>query len=60
MIRADGSYYHTGSDGTMAWIDPSREIVGMVFTQSAGGVNPTARFRELVNAAYNPTRASSR
>jgi CubicO group peptidase (beta-lactamase class C family) len=60
MIRADGSYYHTGSDGTMAWIDPSREIVGMVFTQSPGGVNPTARFRELVNAAYNPTRASSR
>jgi CubicO group peptidase (beta-lactamase class C family) len=51
MIRADGSYYHTGSDGTMAWIDPSRELVGMVFTQSPGGINPSARFRELVNAA---------
>jgi hypothetical protein len=35
----------------MAWIDPSRELVGMVFTQSPGGINPSARFRELVNAA---------
>jgi CubicO group peptidase (beta-lactamase class C family) len=49
MIREDGSYYHTGSDGTMAWIDPAREIVGMVLTQSPGGANPTAQFREIVN-----------
>jgi CubicO group peptidase (beta-lactamase class C family) len=49
MIRDDGSYYHTGSDGTMAWVDPAREIVGMVFTQSPGGANPTAEFREIVN-----------
>jgi CubicO group peptidase (beta-lactamase class C family) len=51
MIRTDGSYYHTGSDGTMAWVDPAREIVGMVFTQSPGGVNPTDQFRELVTRA---------
>jgi CubicO group peptidase (beta-lactamase class C family) len=49
MARDDGSYYHTGSDGTMAWVDPAREIVGMVFTQSPGGNNPSAEFRELVN-----------
>lgn len=51
MIRTDGSYYHTGSDGTMAWVDPAREIIGMVFTQSPGGVNPTDQFRELVTRA---------
>ncbi|HUF46850.1 MAG TPA: serine hydrolase domain-containing protein [Vicinamibacterales bacterium] len=49
MMRDDGSYYHTGSDGTMAWVDPAREIVGMVFTQSPGGANPSNEFRELVN-----------
>lgn len=53
MIRDDGSYYHTGSDGTMAWVDPAREIIGMVFTQSPGGVNPTDRFRELVTRALD-------
>jgi len=51
MIRDDGSYYHTGSDGTMAWVDPVREVVGMVFTQSPGGVNPTEAFRAAVNRA---------
>jgi len=51
MIRDDGSYYHTGSDGTMAWVDPAREIVGMVFTQSPGGVNPTDEFRAAVTQA---------
>ena len=48
MIRPDGSYSHSGSDGTMAWVDPARELIGMVFTQSPGGNNPTAQFRTLV------------
>ncbi len=47
-IRADGTYSHTGSDGTMAWIDPAREIIGMVLTQSPGGNNPTTMFRTLI------------
>jgi CubicO group peptidase (beta-lactamase class C family) len=51
MIRDDGSFYHTGSDGTMGWVDPARDIVGMVFTQSPGGINPTGEFRDLVNRA---------
>jgi CubicO group peptidase (beta-lactamase class C family) len=51
MIHADGSYMHTGSDGTMGWVDPAREIVGLVLTQSPGGNNPTGTFRALVNDA---------
>jgi CubicO group peptidase (beta-lactamase class C family) len=51
MVRSDGTYSHSGSDGTMAWIDPAREIIGMVFTQSPGGNNPVAAFRKLIEAA---------
>jgi CubicO group peptidase (beta-lactamase class C family) len=51
MIAADGVYSHTGSDGTMAWIDPARDIVGMVLTQSPGGINPAREFTAKVNAA---------
>jgi CubicO group peptidase (beta-lactamase class C family) len=51
MIAADGSYSHTGSDGTMAWVDPARGIVGMVLTQSPGGINPRTEFRRKVEAA---------
>lgn len=47
-VRPDGTYSHAGSDGTMAWVDPGRELVGMVLTQSPGGNNPTAQFRLLV------------
>jgi len=48
MVRSDSTYSHTGSDGTMAWIDPAREIIGMVLTQSPGGNNPVAQFRTLI------------
>lgn len=51
MIAGDGTYTHSGSDGTMAWVDPRRELVGMVLTQSPGGDNPTAAFRKIVEAA---------
>lgn len=33
-VRRDGVVAHSGSDGTFAWIDPAREIVGVYFTQS--------------------------
>lgn len=59
MIAADGSYSHTGSDGTMAWIDPARDLIGMVLTQSPGGINPAREFRERVEAAtIRPGRMS--
>ena len=48
MLFPDGSYFHSGSDGTMAWIDPPRGIVAMVFTQSPGGINPRNEFRQKV------------
>ena len=56
MVRNDGTYSHTGSDGTMAWVDPAREIIGMVFTQSPGGGNPVAQFRALVEQSVKPDR----
>ncbi len=46
---SDDTYGHGGSDGTDAWIDPEREIIGLVFTQTPRGRNPLRRFRELVN-----------
>jgi CubicO group peptidase (beta-lactamase class C family) len=35
-VRRDGLVAHSGSDGTFAWIDPTRGIVGLYFTQSPG------------------------
>ena len=51
MIRPDGSYSHSGSDGTLAWVDPSRELIAMILTQSPGGRNPNAEFRKLIEAS---------
>ncbi|MCA8966141.1 MAG: beta-lactamase family protein [Planctomycetes bacterium] len=53
-IAADGSFAHSGSDGTFAWCDPSRRLVGLVFTQTQDskplGV-ARQRFRQDVGAA---------
>ena len=35
----------------MGWVDPAREIIGMVFTQSPGGINPRREFQDLVSCA---------
>ncbi len=51
VVAGDGTFSHAGSDGTMAWIDPRRELIGLVLTQSPGGDNPTAAFRKAVEAA---------
>ncbi len=48
-VTAEGQYSHGGSDGTFAWVDPSRELFAMVFTQTPAGPNPIGRFRQLVN-----------
>lgn len=60
MLFPDNSYFHTGSDGTMAWVDPPRGIVAMVFTQSPGGVNPRNEFRRLVTSALSTSVSSGR
>ena len=51
FVYPDGSYGHGGSDGTYAWIDPSREVIGLVFTQSPGGRIPREQFRRVVEAS---------
>jgi CubicO group peptidase (beta-lactamase class C family) len=48
MLDGSGIYSHNGSDGTMAWVDPDRNIIGLVFTQTPRGANPTRKFMELV------------
>ncbi len=50
-VAADGTYSHGGSDGTYAWVDPNREIIGIVFTQTPGGRNPRAQFKRVIEAS---------
>ncbi len=50
-VASDGVYSHGGSDGTWAWVDPAGEIVGIVFTQSPGGKNPSSEFAALVTVS---------
>lgn len=50
-VSEDGVFSHGGSDGTAAFVDPSRNLVVLVFTQTPRGQNPVARFREVVDAA---------
>lgn len=49
-VASDGRYSHSGSDGTHAWVDPDRQLIGIVFTQSVGGTNPRTTFRNIVAA----------
>ncbi len=51
---SNGVYGHSGSDGTRAWVDPEREIIGLIFTQTPRGPNPWQRFQELVNLSIEP------
>ena len=55
-VHADKSYSHTGSEGTFVWIDPSRKVVGMALSQSAGFDNPREEFRRAVTKAIDATQ----
>ena len=48
MLDGNGVYSHNGSDGTFAWVDPGRHIIGLVFTQTPRWANPTQKFQDLV------------
>jgi CubicO group peptidase (beta-lactamase class C family) len=50
-VSGNGVYCHGGSDGTFAWVDPHRHIVGIVLTQSVGGRNPRDQFVRIVAAS---------
>lgn len=56
MLSPGGSYFHTGSDGTMGWVDPARATIGMVLTQSPGGINPRNEFRDKIAQALTAPR----
>lgn len=58
FVGSDGVYYHGGSDGTHAWVDPGRKVIGLVFTQTPRGPNPRQRFQEMVNLSIEPRRGS--
>lgn len=50
-VPAKGLFSHGGSDGTFAWVDKEREIIGIVFTQNPGGAIPREQFRRVVEAS---------
>ena len=56
LIGPTGTYFHSGSDGTMAWVDPARAVVGMVLTQSPGGLNPVPEFHAKIARALAAPR----
>ena len=46
-----GPFSHSGSDGTFVWVDPARDMIGMVLTQCNGTKPPRAEFRKMVESA---------
>lgn len=50
-VAADGTFSHTGSDGTAAWVDPAEDLIVLVFTQTPRGENPRTKFFELVRSS---------
>ncbi|HIM30040.1 MAG TPA: hypothetical protein EYG57_10805 [Planctomycetes bacterium] len=51
-------FSHSGSDGTMAWIDPQRQLIVLVFTQSPGANNPGRKFYNAVLSACDESADS--
>jgi CubicO group peptidase (beta-lactamase class C family) len=52
-VHDDESFSHTGSEGTFVWIDPTRKVIGMALSQSAGFDNPREEFRRAVTKAID-------
>jgi CubicO group peptidase (beta-lactamase class C family) len=50
-VAEDGTFSHTGSDGTASYIDPNHDLIVLVFTQTPRGTNPRGKFLELVRSA---------
>ncbi len=50
-VSKDGVFSHGGSDGTVAWIDPEKKLIILIFTQTRGGGELCAPFLEMVNAS---------
>jgi CubicO group peptidase (beta-lactamase class C family) len=56
VVSDSGTYYHPGVTGTFAWVDPHRDLVGMIFTQSNDSRNPGIEFMAIVNAAVQDAK----
>lgn len=57
-VSPDGVFWHSGTDGTMAWVDPSRRLIGLAFTQTPLWRNPFREFRAAVNRSIEATPGS--
>ena len=53
-VERNGEFSHGGSDGTWAWVDPERKIIGLIFTQCRGASFGRQKFKELVEASIMP------
>lgn len=54
-VDREGIFSHGGSDGTKAWVDPAKNLIVLVFTQSPGKNNGRlgSRFLKLVQASID-------
>lgn len=50
-VFKDGSFAHSGSDGTAAIVNPDLQLIVLIFTQSPSEDNPSMRFYNLVKAS---------
>jgi len=50
-VDEDGVFWHTGSDGTAAYMDPSQDLIVLLFTQSPTPRLPRREFFGLVRSA---------
>lgn len=52
-VFKDGSFAHTGSDGTAAIVNPDLQLIVLIFTQSPAEFSLRNRFYELVKASID-------
>jgi CubicO group peptidase (beta-lactamase class C family) len=52
-VSKEGVFSHSGSDGTAAWVDPDKELIVLVFTQSPAEIDAGPRFLELVRTSIS-------
>lgn len=60
LVDRRGTFSHSGSDGTKAWVDPHRELIVLMFNQSPGGNHPREKFFNAVLAACDAPKQETR
>lgn len=51
QVDEEGTFWHTGSDGTAAYMDPDEDLIVLLLTQSPTRRLPRREFLEVVRAA---------